>query len=316
MKLPKLNKKKWIKRLRDPVWQFVGVVVAIMLAVVSTLVAYDILYRSQAGPELTVRVSRKVEIVARHPDYESELEVLYRGEKVEDVSAFYLLLQNTGTSAIRPGDYIYPIRLSVEPPAEIASIEIFDQKPSGLDLSFTQTLTNAIELSQSLLNAGDAVEFRVIVINDSSPGLMPSLLSAGRIVGVNEITISPEQWVWAPFTSGIIGFGVPEAAAVGTMASLLFFAVLLTLRRRGGSFWSRPFLEARIVILAAVTLCVVSWGNLLVGSLFSEHKPSYWEFWSLPIAVGAVVTIIYVLYIFVQLWKGRSDLDDTERDAI
>jgi hypothetical protein len=52
----KINSEKLARRFRDPVWEFWGAVIAIITLVISTFVAYDVLYKSKDNSELTIKL--------------------------------------------------------------------------------------------------------------------------------------------------------------------------------------------------------------------------------------------------------------------
>jgi len=97
---------------RDPVWQFVGVVLAIGVPVAiyqlqkqSKRFAYEIIARTTL---LTVR-----------EELESKVQVLYDGSPVQSLTVFLVRVWNAGSEPIKSIDFERPLSFSAAAPAQI-----------------------------------------------------------------------------------------------------------------------------------------------------------------------------------------------------
>ncbi len=217
---------KWSARLRDPVWQFLGVIVAVITLMISTIVAYDLFSKSQNHSDLRIIMHGKYGIVWQDPEYKDDIRVLYRDKIATTVSSLYFDLSNNGNTIIRPGDYIEPIKLTIKSSGSIVGAVVTHKKPTGVDFAVTDTLTDSIVLSKSLLNPGDIISFRLTFVDDPNPNNnAPTILPSARIAGVREITIisGDEPTIFSFATNGYLRIGVTHTFFLaGIMAILLF----------------------------------------------------------------------------------------------
>lgn len=303
MKLWRIDKDRWKERLRDPFWQFAGFVAAILAIVASVFVAYDIAQVPETGTDLVVTLYGKYPLVWYDPEFESDLEIYYRGAKVQDVSAMIFSLRNAGKNAIRPDDYVSPICLSVEQPSELGDVRIYHTHPENVDLSIASVTTNTTELSQSLLNPGDTVVFAATLVGDPDPYSEPKLKAAGRVVGVKEIVIEPSEPGVLDFTTTGFSFSFWEASFAAALGALLFLVSLFLVRRTTDVLWTSALIEVRIMFLAAGAAVTAAWALAFALALLEPHKPTYWDLWWPPTVGGALVAVAYILYLLFQLRK-------------
>lgn len=298
----KFDKETWAQRLRDPVWQFISAVATIIAIIISTLVVYDVYLKAQTRQGLSVTLYQKFALVYWGKEYESDIRIYYRGNEAHDVSSFYFDLENTGDSAIRPEDYVKPLRFSVEPPKEIVDVRIDEVYPVGVDITVTQVLTNAFELSKSLLNPGDIIWFQVTLVNDPNIWSEPQLKYTGRIAGIQEITFKSYEEMSLPnFTRGYFGISFMELLGVAVLTVLLLSVTLIAFGKRVPGFWTSRFIEAKIVLLTFMTGATVFWGESLITNLMKNPGPSWWNIWLPPIIAGGLLIAVYILYLVLKL---------------
>lgn len=159
---------------RDPVWQFVGVVLAIGVPVAiyqlqkqSKRFAYEIIARTTL---LTVR-----------EELESKVQVLYDGSPVQSLTVFLVRVWNAGSEPIKSIDFERPLSFSAAAPAQILTVATAVVLPESLtpELVFE---AHSLTLAPMLLNPGDSLTLKVLV-KDASASLKPD----ARIVGVTRI---------------------------------------------------------------------------------------------------------------------------------
>jgi hypothetical protein len=197
-----------IRIFKDPVWQFVGVIVGIA----AIAVAFWLYYKGRPVKKLRIEILSNSPIVSLTPDIPKELQILYRGKPVQTLSLILLKLANTGTEPIRESDYSEPIRVSVSQNAEIGQVMVQETRPDGIRLAPTIIANNQVQMAKVLLNPGDQAVLKILVLNNDK-----TLNVDARIAGVRDLElqsvlerseISSKEYVsmWAiiiPF--GIVG---------------------------------------------------------------------------------------------------------------
>ena len=156
---------------RDPVWQFVGVVLAIGVPIAiyqlqkqSKRFAYEIIARTTL---LTVR-----------EELESKVQVLYDGSPVQSLTVFLVRVWNAGSEPIKSIDFERPLSFSAAAPAQILTVATTEVLPESLtpELVFE---AHSLTVAPMLLNPGDSLTLKFLV-KDASTSLKPD----ARIVGV------------------------------------------------------------------------------------------------------------------------------------
>jgi hypothetical protein len=169
-----------IRILKDPVWQFVGVIVGIAAIAVS----FWLYYESRPVKKLRVEILSNSPVVSLTSDVPKELQILYRGKPVQTLSLILLRLANTGTEPIRESDYSEPIRVSVSQNAEIGQVMVQETRPDGIYLAPTIIANNQVELTKVLLNPGDQAVLKILVLNNDK-----TLKVNARIAGVRDLEL-------------------------------------------------------------------------------------------------------------------------------
>ena len=183
--------------LRDPVWQFMGVIVGL----IALLVSIGIGLRSRHTKRLAYRV------VSHHPLFtvnsliKQRVQVLYDGRPVDDLQLLNIRLTNAGTVPITTQDMERPIALVFNPEVQILLADVSEQRPANLGATLTQEATR-ITLQPMLLNAGDAVSIWMLVT-----GLKDWRID-GRIVGVKAIESPSEASKRASVWLVMMGLGL------------------------------------------------------------------------------------------------------------
>ena len=166
-----------IEALRDPLWQFVGAVLAV-LALVATFVVYA-LQRQRKG--VSFEVLSRTNLLTVREELEGKLEVLYEGHAVRSLSVLVIKVWNSGNQPIKSDEYERPISFCVGQSAHILTADITAAEPSGL-LASARSSTNTVTIDPTLLNPGDSVTIKLLV-RDLEGQLRPD----ARIVVVKEV---------------------------------------------------------------------------------------------------------------------------------
>jgi uncharacterized membrane protein YidH (DUF202 family) len=163
--------------LRDPLWQFVGVI----LTVVTVVVSFLIYWLQQQRKGVTFEVISHTSLLTVREELQGKLQVLYDGEPARSLSVLVVKVWNSGNQPILPVDYERPISFCVGQPARILSADVTELEPASLSIN-CRTEGNQIALDSVLMNPGDSITIKLLV-RDSVNVICPD----ARIVGVKTI---------------------------------------------------------------------------------------------------------------------------------
>ena len=169
--------------LRDPIWQFVGVI----LGVLAIFISY-ILYRKQSQKKaLEYEIISSTPLLSIGEEVKGKLEIFFNRERVKQVHLIQVRIINSGNTPILTNDFKRPVSVSFGEEAQILTAEVAEVNPDGLDVS-TKIEDGEIVLVPTLLNQGDSVRLKMLI---SSFG--GQIAVDGRIVGVKDICEIPER---------------------------------------------------------------------------------------------------------------------------
>lgn len=101
---------------RDPIWQFIGVLVAILLGffgVAGFIITVKAYRQQNKRKELTYQVEVDTPLVSVDKTLKKEVEIRYRGNMVENVRLVLIKVWNSGSLAVRREDYVVPIEFEI-----------------------------------------------------------------------------------------------------------------------------------------------------------------------------------------------------------
>ena len=162
--------------LRDPMWQFV----AVLLGLVAIFVSIFVFLKQRMHKSLSYEILSLNPLLSVKNEIKSELQILYRGKTVEQVHLIVLKIINTGNMPILSKDYEHPISLSFGEEAKILTAEITEKNPDSLRPS-ARIEEKGVVLTPILLNSEDSVTLKMLVTRFSK------FTVYGRIAGVKEI---------------------------------------------------------------------------------------------------------------------------------
>jgi hypothetical protein len=169
-----------MKIIKDPAWQFVGAVVA----VIALIVTVSIYLISRPVKRLQVQILSNSPLISVNTDISSQIQILYNDKPVQTLSLILLRFENVGNEPIKESDYSEPIRISLSPKAEVGEVTVQETKPEGIDLNPRVSATNQVEIARALLNPGDQVVIKVLALNNDG-----TLKVEARIVGISNLEI-------------------------------------------------------------------------------------------------------------------------------
>jgi hypothetical protein len=161
--------------LRDPIWQFVGVAIAVVALLISII-------------PLILRRGRKAISYYYFSDVplsvpkgeENDFKLLYKGEPIDELSNVFLRLYNSAATPILPDDFHSPISFDFGEHAKILQVT-YGGYPNTLQPVYT-IQSNNLSLAPIMLNKGDGINFHLKVA-----GFNGRVSASGRIAGVPKI---------------------------------------------------------------------------------------------------------------------------------
>lgn len=163
--------------LRDPLWQFIGAVLALVAIIVSVF-----LYRRQRrNKELSYEIISNTALLTMEEDVRQKMQILFNGKPMEQVYLVVLRIVNSGNLPILTTDYVRPVSLSFGEEAQILTAEIAETNPRSLHAS-AKIDGKRVVILPTLLNQGDTIKLKMLV--GKSIG---QITVDGRIVGVKDI---------------------------------------------------------------------------------------------------------------------------------
>ena len=190
--------------LRDPVWTFVGAV----LAILAVLVTVGIFFAQRKTKKLSYEITSNTQLLGVKDEIQGKVQVLYEGEEVKNVHLLTLKFSNTGNQSISSGDYERPLSIKINPEAKILTHEIVEEEPENLGVT-VELEGSKLSFSPVLLNSKDSFSVKALISDfEGDPEI------DGRIVGVKSISkYSEGQVAFALimlFSLILIGFGAPN----------------------------------------------------------------------------------------------------------
>lgn len=225
--------------LRDPLWQFVAVV----LTSLTILVSYFLYRKQRQRKALSYEILSLTPILSMNEEVKGKLEIRFSGEPVQQVHLILIKITNSGNVPIVATDYERQVNLSFGEKAKILTVDIVETTPESLQVAVQKTIEGSKEkalLPPILMNQGDSFTFKLLVSSFAKP-----ITIDGRIVGVKEIAKASKSsrryrinfiiGAFMSFFAGI-GFGLfPSSHPIFWLALLdafLAFALMLKSSRR------------------------------------------------------------------------------------
>lgn len=234
--------------LRDPIWQFFGVI----LAILSIGVALWIYLHQRQIKELAFGLVSSRRLLAVSDEVSSRVKVELDGRPVNNVHLLVYALKNTGHRAISPSDFQKMLTISFNE-GTIVSAEIASQTPRNLNASIRNS-ESFVELQPLLLNAGDQL-FIQILLSASNP----EVIVDARIIDVpNLVSINTK-----PRLPPIMESGLPFFFGFLTLATVATYLIEVN------GWWhyieSKPVSTSEVPDVARLPVYVSMLGLMLFG---------------------------------------------------
>lgn len=230
------------KILRDPLWQFVAVVLAVLAIIISVLL-------QRRKKALSYEIVSKTPVLSTAEEIAGKLQIRFQGESVQGVYLLVIRIINTGNIPIASSDYERPLSIHFYKETRVLTGEVSQSDPININAQI-EVHDQSILVMPVLLNKGDSITIKALVSNYSC---MPKF--DGRIIGVKNIsprTDTGYYWASALMIAGLvlagIGFtsGMKGALNGGTLPSHISSSYILMISMGyslmlGSTFMLRPY---------------------------------------------------------------------------
>lgn len=168
--------------LRDPIWQSIGVILALVAIFVTVLIA--LFQRSRKS--LSSSIMSTSPLYTLHPESKERLRVLFDGKEIKNANLVLIRIMNSGNAPILPTDYEKPISIDFSKNVTVLSSELIESIPKKLSLAPINRNT-AVEIPPILLNPNEGFTLKILIDNFDN-----SIQIVSRIAGVRHIPIRKE----------------------------------------------------------------------------------------------------------------------------
>lgn len=169
--------------LRDPLWQSIGA----LLALVAIIISIFVFFAQRKRKSLAYEVVSQTALLSVAEELEGKLKILYQRKPVREVNLLILSLSNNGDTPILASDFVREVSIDFSNSTKILSAEVSETSPDNLNASaFVDG--ESIKLRPILWNSGDSVTFKILLGQfDGNFNL------DGRIIGVKSIAKKAAQ---------------------------------------------------------------------------------------------------------------------------
>ena len=118
-----------IELIRDPIWQFV----AVILAIVAIIITVILFFYQRQKKAISWQIISNAPLLKIDEDIKRNLQVVFNGKPVQDIQLIIARIINTGNVPIKSTDYERPINLNFGKEAQILTAEITETSPNNLE---------------------------------------------------------------------------------------------------------------------------------------------------------------------------------------
>jgi hypothetical protein len=189
---------------RDEVWQAIGTITGGILGLLGLALTVYIFIRQTQKKSLSCELISSSPILKVADDFRNDLEIKFKGKLINSLTLVVVKFFNSGNVPIEQQDYFRPLSLTFNDQAELLSVDVVEEIPSNLGVSFRHD-KKIIIIEPLLMNKGDSFTVQALVSQYSS------FLIDGRVSGVQRIVKAEsqnsmnvwERFSWITATSGM-----------------------------------------------------------------------------------------------------------------
>lgn len=223
--------------MRDPVWQFVGAILALLAILISIWI-----YLAQRKTKvLGYKIVSEASVLSANDEISGKLQILFQDNPVKNVFLVVVNISNAGNIPISSKDYERDICFIFSRDVKILTVEIAESQPENLGAEISIAENNVITLKPLLLNSGDAITIKALISE-----YKPYLKVDGRIIGVSNIKKLAE--------------GVEPISAIVFIASLVTMVISAILEINYGEveFWKLNNPASQVLVVIGYVLMFIT----------------------------------------------------------
>jgi hypothetical protein len=175
------QKSKRTSLLRDPIWQFLGVVIG----VIAILASYNIFVLQRPDRNFEVRILSMAPLLDIADEVKDDVEIRYQGQTVTDLTLILLEVQNVGKAPITASDFERDIRVGFGKEAKALGLWIVFASPPNLSPDVIWIGGEGLHIEGVLFNPGDRIVIKLILMDAGSQQIQVDT----RIIGISEPTV-------------------------------------------------------------------------------------------------------------------------------
>ena len=178
--------------LRDPIWQFIAVIIALMTIPVSII----LYWKQRRRKALSYEIVSVTPLLSIKEEIKGKMRILFENKPVQQVYLILVKITNSGNLPISPSDYERAISLSFGEKGKILTAEVVETAPSSLQTS-ARIEGEKVVLDSNLLNQGDLVKLKILMSEFDG-----QISVDGCIAGVKDIRESSKKF--SQFTISVV----------------------------------------------------------------------------------------------------------------
>ena len=173
-----------MKNLQSPIWNSIGAVAA----VISIILAILLWWNQREIYELQLVVLANTSLVEVEDDFQDQIEVLYRGEAVNNLSLVQVRLENSGNQPVVATDYESPITLIFPEGSHVIEGSVTESFPENISVE-AELSRNRATFEPILLNSQDRVILRFLVVNIPANSNLQNFQVNARVKNTDSVNI-------------------------------------------------------------------------------------------------------------------------------
>lgn len=172
-----------MKTLQTYFWQLLST----LLAIAAIFASYNVFFLQKPEKGLQIVLSQPISLVDIKPEAESDIQVLYKNQPISSLYLYQLQIVNSGNQPILKDDFESSLSFTFPDGVYIADDPISKSEPPNIGLTVHFVAESYAVAKDALLNPGDTVSVRFILVGNSDKISENMVKVDGRIVGVKEI---------------------------------------------------------------------------------------------------------------------------------
>lgn len=234
--------------LRDPLWQFIGAI----LALAALPFAFWLYQLQKPRKELAYAVLSRRRLLSVATELRGRVHITVDEKTVEDIYLLIVGVKNSGNLPILESDFVFTPKVRTSGDSQLVSVEVTKFSPSNLQIQL-DLVEDTFSFSPLLLNPGDYFVVQAL-ISGKSPELEPDF----RVVGMSKVEIL---------------FGSRPFSDRGEWEALVFWFSLLSFMIFAGAYMETPLKQAFFIgVPSAIMLAVLyRWAKARYGPEASRY---------------------------------------------